>query len=225
MDDNNGKALWNANVVKYDLGWPDECVVRFLAKSYRGVNKAGVRVLDFGCGSGRNALAMVQSGFDVVGADQNTDALALTQKKVAAVGGTIETIENVGMEVPLREESIDCAVCWGCLYLSKEAERKLLLRNVCKVIKPGGLLLANWRADDDYFCGKGEALEKNVYVLDDRAAAYGLAGMTYYFAPLDDLRALYEECGFEIYNVEKRVFVIDNMAVANAHWHIWARKR
>src|ERR1700741_4730370 len=40
----------------------------------------GMRVLDAGCGTGRNLVYLLQSGFEVFGVDESSEALAQTRR-------------------------------------------------------------------------------------------------------------------------------------------------
>ena len=45
----------------------------------------GMRVLDAGCGSGRNLVYLLREGYEVFGSDQNPEAIAQTRALVAAL--------------------------------------------------------------------------------------------------------------------------------------------
>ena len=60
---------------KYFLKWPDEMVVRFLAKNN---GKRNQRVLDLGCGSGRHSELLIKQGYQVYGCDVSAAAIKMT---------------------------------------------------------------------------------------------------------------------------------------------------
>lgn len=228
-EEKDEKILWENNIKKYDLKWPDENIIRYLNISYPKVeNRSREKVLDFGCGSGRNTAAIAQLGFETYAVDCNDQCIMKTREMLKNTVGDIFydfCRRNKNTDIPFELDFFDCIIGWGCMYLSNSNERKSILKEMYNKLKPGGLLYANWRSTDDYFMGKGKAVGNNEYKLDSRVNAYGMEGMTFYFAEKELLEALYDECGFEIYNVEKKEFTIKNMTVNNSYWHIWARKK
>lgn len=227
-DQKQDKELWKKNIKKYDLQWPDENIIRYLNISYpKHEERNEIKVLDFGCGSGRNTAAIAQLGFATYAVDYNQECINKTRE---ILENTMINImedsfrKNENTDIPFDNEVFDCILAWGSMFLNDSSARKNLLNEMNSKLKSGGFFYANWRAEDDFFMGKGEEIESNLYKLDNRAKVHGLEGMTYYFASREALEELYNECGFEIYNIEKRVFTIKNMTVNNSHWHVWARK-
>src|SRR6478672_10697553 len=51
----------------------------------RGRIGDGMRVLDAGCGSGRNLVFMLRAGMDVHGIDENPDAIAAVRRQAATL--------------------------------------------------------------------------------------------------------------------------------------------
>ena len=64
---------------KYFLKWPDEMVVRFLAKNN---GKQNQKVLDLGCGSGRHCELLIKQGYQVYGCDVSANAIKMTIERI-----------------------------------------------------------------------------------------------------------------------------------------------
>lgn len=225
----NNKSLWEENILKYALAWPDENVVRFIKKIFTDEELSSIRVLDYGAGSGRNSVALASLGIDVYMADYNEKNLQLAQKILAKRGLKAKAFVNDGVNIPIEDNTFDAVIAWGSLFCCTDEQRAALMKEINRVLKKSpngrsGVFFANWRSKEDYFYQKGEKVNDNMYILDKRAADYGLEGISYYFADQNDLRTLYESTGFKIFNIEKKEFIIDNMKVKNSHWHIWAEK-
>jgi ubiquinone/menaquinone biosynthesis C-methylase UbiE len=106
--------------------------------------KNGQRALDLGCGTGALTLRAARRGGKVKGIDINPQMLNIAQKRVdeANLAPNVELCEmgvaELGGE---RPESYD--VVMGGLCFSELTEDELLytLREVRRILKPGGLLL------------------------------------------------------------------------------------
>lgn len=91
------------------------------------------RILDAGCGSGRNMVELARRG-EVKGVE-----LAQTSAALARARGAGEVIEGSVMEMPFAESSFDLAVCLDVIeHLPDDRGAFAELR---RVVAPGGALL------------------------------------------------------------------------------------
>ena len=214
--------LWEEERKKHDLKYPDEYVVRFLHKNFK--TGEGKSILDFGCGSGRNTIVMADMGFEVYALDYNDICLLLTKEKMEKMGyESVAYLKNMRTDIPIATEQLDCVVAWGALFYCNSVDRNMLFQELHRILKPEGLLFADFRAKEDSMFGKGKEIEKNLFILDREQG--DLAGINYWFCGEEEIRDLYAENGFEIVNLEKKDFYINNMQKRNSHWHIWAKRR
>lgn len=217
------KQLWSDNIQKYNLGWPSENIIRFLNKNYDRAQRHNTKVLDIGCGSGRNSIAIKLLGFELYAVDFNETSVKTTEEVLAKLGGgKSEVKQNYDENIPFEDGFVDCVISWGVSFINEDIEK--FLGEVNRVLGDGGLFLSNWRTTDDYFFAKGKSLGNNTFILDERAKRFGLEGMRYTFFDLDALKILYRLSGFEIYNIERNSFQVDNMTMNNDYFHIWAKK-
>ncbi|ABS41968.1 SAM-dependent methyltransferase [Clostridium botulinum] len=218
------KNSWAENIKKYDLFWPDENIIRFLNKSYDKSNRDKIKVLDLGCGSGRNSIAIASEGFKTYSIDYNKECIDITKEKATNLDLNLELSQNEGNEIPFDDNSFDCVIAWGSLFYNDSNGRIELLNEINRVLKKEGTFLANWRTTEDYFYKKGKEIEKNTFFLDESCKKFGLQDIVYYFAEQNDLKKLYNKTGFHIYNFDKKDFYTSNLEVKNSHWHVWAIK-
>lgn len=215
----NNKQLWAIDRKKHDLKYPDENVIRFLFHN----NLVGHenKILDFGCGSGRNTKLMAELGFDICAMDYNRECLQLTEDKLNWYN-KIEYIINSELEVPKEENYFDCIVVWGALFYHSRENEKLLFKNLVKTLKPNGMLLADYRAKDDYLYGCGKEIEKDFYLLNNSCGT--LSGISYAFRDIDEIFVLYKKYNMNIVNCEKIEHYVENCSKKNSHYIIWAKK-
>ncbi|REK91678.1 class I SAM-dependent methyltransferase [Streptomyces inhibens] len=127
--------------------WAEDCLRRYAA---------GPRVLDLGCGTGRDAAYLHAAGRSVVGADLS-DAM-LTYARSHHPGPRYTRVDLRGFQFPRR--SFDAVVCLdsALLYCHTNAELDGLLASCRRALAPGGLLVAEMR-NGAFFLGRTELLD------------------------------------------------------------------
>jgi tellurite methyltransferase len=104
----------------------------------------GMRVLDAGCGPGRNLVYLLREGYEVFGSDQNSEAVAQTRALAAALAPHLPA-ENFRVE-PIEstshpDETFDLVICSAVLHFARDdAHFNSMLENLWRVLKPNGLL-------------------------------------------------------------------------------------
>ncbi|MEO8337118.1 MAG: class I SAM-dependent methyltransferase [bacterium] len=110
----------------------------------RGRIVEGMRVLDAGCGSGRNLVFMLRAGMDVHGVDENPDAIAAVRRQAALLAPHAPA-ERFSAEpvdaMSFPNESMDVVVSSAVLHFARdEAHFARMVNEMWRVLAPGGLL-------------------------------------------------------------------------------------
>jgi cyclopropane fatty-acyl-phospholipid synthase-like methyltransferase len=103
---------------------------------------AGQRLLDVGCGNGRPAvLAAQQTGASVVGINLSTAQIADANKLASEEGVSDKVTFAIAdaMELPYPDGSFDAV--WAVESLSHMPDRVAALREMLRVLRPGGRLV------------------------------------------------------------------------------------
>lgn len=102
------------------------------------------RVLDIGCGTGALAVRAALNGARVKGVDVNPDMLAIAARRaeVAGVADRIELVELGVAELDQEPQGYDAVTSGLCLSELSPDEVSYTLRQIVRVLRPGGLLLA-----------------------------------------------------------------------------------
>ena len=160
---------------------------------------SGARLLDIGCGLGREAFPLADLGYDVVGVDISKEVVSQVTQLSAEKGYSIPFVVYDGKELPFPNDSFDVVLIWaqtfGLLY--GEAFRRDYLVECRRILKTGGLF--SFSAHDyDYL--------KTQYpnCLDGRKF-YPYAGSEIYWEAFErsELTQVARQAGFDVILCEK----------------------
>jgi SAM-dependent methyltransferase len=104
------------------------------------------RILDAGCGSGRNAHYLLREGHAVWGVDANTKAVAAFAELAAELGYPVppERAQVAALDaLPFTAGSFDVVICSAVLHFARDhAHFGAMVRELFRVLRPGGLFFA-----------------------------------------------------------------------------------
>jgi SAM-dependent methyltransferase len=129
-----------ATVAGFVASPPNFALMRFAEQERR---TGGRRVVDIGCGAGRNALPLSAGGWDVLGVD-----LSWAMLRAAAERSRRESPDShlqfalAAMEhLPVRDESVDLIVAHGIWNLARSsAQFRAATREAARIARPGAAL-------------------------------------------------------------------------------------
>ena len=131
---------WSASdtVAGFAQSAPNAVLMKFAEDERR--RPGGARVLDLGCGAGRNAVALARLGWTVVGVDLSWPMLhaaaarARAEHLEARLHLTLAPMDHI----PARNESFDLVIAHGIWNLARSAsEFRRGLDEAARVAKPG----------------------------------------------------------------------------------------
>lgn len=110
----------------------------------RGNIAAGMKVLDAGCGYGRNLVYLLRKGAEVYALDANAEGVAHV-RALAAELNPLLPVENfrVGQieAMPFADGFADVVMCSSVLHFARDQHHFLsMLEELWRVLRPGGLL-------------------------------------------------------------------------------------
>lgn len=131
---------WSApeTVAGFAHSQPNAVLLRYaqeeLARSGSG------RVLDLGCGAGRNALPLARLGWDVIGIDLSRPMLGAASQRAREerIDFNLHFALAPMDAIPLRDRSVDLVVAHGIWNLARSAaEFRRALNEAARIAKPG----------------------------------------------------------------------------------------
>lgn len=129
-----GKPVW-------DTGTTPPEVIQAIAKE-----RTPGRALDLGCGTGTHSIYLAQRGWQVVGIDFSTKAIAAAYAKAKQTGAQIDfRVADVSRLSFLRGQ-FDFALDVGCFHGLDTAERKRYIEQLARLMRAGGKFML-WALD------------------------------------------------------------------------------
>jgi SAM-dependent methyltransferase len=134
----------------------------------RGNIAPGMRILDAGCGYGRNLVHLLREGCDIFAVDASTEAIGHVQALAAELAPNLPASNfRVGPieKMDLPDGFADVVICNSVLHFARdEAHFLAMLKELWRVVRPGGML----------FCRLGsrigmnfERLRGNIFRIND----------------------------------------------------------
>ena len=112
----------------------------------KGRFRPGMRILDAGCGHGRNLVYMMREGFDLWGIDESADAirhvLEMAAHRAPPLGPDRFRVEHVE-SMSFADGSMDGVISSAVLHFARDdAHWMAMVREMWRVLAPGGVLFA-----------------------------------------------------------------------------------
>lgn len=141
----------------------------------RGRIAPGMRVLDAGCGAGRNLVFLLREGYDVCGADSSAAAIDAVRALAAELAPSlpadafrVEPVERMSF----ADASADVVIASAVLHFARDdAHFDAMLAECWRVLRPGGLFFARL-ASTAGLDGQLRPLGDHRFVLPDGSTRY-----------------------------------------------------
>ena len=139
------------------------------------------KTIDLGCGAGNYAIYLASIGFDVTGIDISPAAIKIAEENAKKKGVKWNfLVADVLGDLDEVKETFDFAYDWELLHHIFPDKRKKYIKNVYRIINPGGKYLSVCFSEKDLqFGGSGKYRETPLSTI-------------LYFSSDDELRDLFE---------------------------------
>jgi SAM-dependent methyltransferase len=161
---------WDWNRVE-EASWT-EVSGEFLSTALEWIKKFS-RMLDIGAGKGRHAFFMSQLGMNVTAVDIAQSSIDIIKAESDKKSITVKALIADMVDLPFEDCSFDCVLCFHCIYHTDFAGMKKAIREIERVLIPGGeaFITFNAKGNPSYYRGekvdentiyKTEGIEKNI---------------------------------------------------------------
>jgi SAM-dependent methyltransferase len=134
----------------------------------RGNIGTGLRVLDAGCGYGRNLVHLLREGCEIFALDADPDGVEHVRQLSDSLGAGLPAGNfQVGLieRMPFPDAFAEVVICSSVLHFARDERHfRAMLRELWRVLRPGGML----------FCRLGsqigmdfERVREGIYVVGD----------------------------------------------------------
>lgn len=137
--------------------YPTEWVVRTLAGgNYPDlkIDKTryqGARILDMGCGDGRNLPLLLDLGFEVHASEISPTIVDGLEALAQKLQWPVRFAVGLNASLPYQDHYFDYMLCCAsCYYLEGQMTWSGVRAELARVMKPGGLLVANFPDEENF---------------------------------------------------------------------------
>jgi ubiquinone/menaquinone biosynthesis C-methylase UbiE len=186
---------------------------------HNGVLAQKQRLLETGCGTGRNSIFFAKYGLEVTGVDFSPVALELARKDSQAANVTVNWLSGdmTNLRGLLQPGAFDAAFSNFCLHLFSCEERTSAVQEIHRLLADNGVLVASLLSTSDADYKKGAELAYNTFELEQ--------GKPHHFFTREEIEKLF--MAFEIEHLEEapEMEVIVSATRKTMFWRLVARKR
>jgi len=195
---------------------PTWAVIRFakLLKE-RGLR----RVLDLGCGAGRHLVFLAKEGFEVFGLDSSPVALELSRERLAEEGLTarVELVQADMTRIPYPDGFFDGVIAIAAIYHGTLDQIRQAVREIHRVLKPGGWALIEFKSKRSYRYGKGQKIEPDTFIAETGEDA----GVPHHYSDREEVEQLVGEFILHEINHMEQIF---EGKYHSGRWEVWLEK-
>jgi ubiquinone/menaquinone biosynthesis C-methylase UbiE len=161
--DNNWEAIFR------DRAWgkyPGEDLIRFVARSFFSVeNRATIKILEIGCGTGANLWFLAREGFQTYGIDGSRTGvdLAINRLNIEVPDWQGSVVIADAINLPFNDEFFDAVIDIEAISCNSFTDSKLIYKEMARVLKSNGKLYSRCFVTGSAGDSTGEKLGYNFY--------------------------------------------------------------
>ena len=128
---------------RINIGWMGDKPTEIVRNTFsKGIIKAGDRLLDIGCGFGRNSNWLAGKGVVVTAININDDEIRQAKIKAQELQVKVNYIHANTVSLPFPDSSFEVALDLGCTHMITNRNRQVkAMKETARILTPGGYLI------------------------------------------------------------------------------------
>ncbi len=163
-----------------------------------------MRILDAGCGEGRNTVYFINQGYQVFGIDPNDVAIQYCRYQAKSLNPNYDIHRfQLGRleEIPFHQGAFDAVICSAVLHFASSVDNFWqMISEIHRVLKPGGIFWFRMCTGFGGTLEQSESLNNGRFLLPDGTERFVLTR--------EQLHEI-ESLGFRFIEIPKTVLVLD----------------
>ena len=152
--------------------------IYLLDQVLKGNFSMDMKILDVGCGEGRNTVYFLREGYQIFGVDQNPIAIQMARIQAQTIQRDydVHRFQTALVEdMPFHKGAFDAMISSAVLHFAKNtAHFHRMLDEMMRILKPGGTLFLRMTTGFAGILEKSTALGDGVYLLPDGSERFVL---------------------------------------------------
>lgn len=212
---------WNWDIVdKNDFYWNSPAPeVYYLAENWKSKNIK--RVLDIGCGFGRNAIFLAKQGFTLDGFDLSETSVNETIKKAKKQGIDFSHFVVADMlKFPYPDESFDAVLAFNVISHTDKEGFNQILSEIKRVLKPNGEAYFTLGSKESFWFNNPVCtyVDENTRIRVEDGPENGIP---HFYIDDDDCFTLFND--FKIIQINE-LRELTQYGNFSPHYHVWLKK-
>lgn len=168
-------------------------------------NQGYNKVLDIGCGYGKNSIYLAENGFSVYSIDISSQAIEWLKTYIEKKSiNNITVLKGDINNLPFENNYFDAIICLSVLHHQCIKQIENSISEIYRVLKPEGCLIFDFMSIEDDSYGLGEEIEANTFV----GSREGEEDIPHHYTDIDELNILFKNFyEIKIQANEYRIFI------------------
>ncbi|MDR7128533.1 SAM-dependent methyltransferase [Algoriphagus sp. 4150] len=150
--------------------------IYLLDQILKGRFSTDMKILDAGCGEGRNAVYFINGGYQIFGIDRSETAIQYCRYMAKSLDKNYDAHRfQVGglEEIPFHREAFDAVICSAVLHFAEDgANLWQMIGEMLRVLKPGGFLWLRMTTAFGGILEQSQSVGGGKYLLPDRSERF-----------------------------------------------------
>ncbi|WP_226389773.1 class I SAM-dependent methyltransferase [Penaeicola halotolerans] len=137
-----------------------------------------MKILDVGCGEGRNTIYFLREGYQIFGVDQDPIAIQMCRMQARSIRKDYDILrfqECAAEDLLFHEGAFDAVISSAVLHFAQSEEHFIQMwSELCRVLKPGGSLFIRTVGDFGGLSAQSKNLGEGRFLLPDGSERFVL---------------------------------------------------